>query len=378
MPPATSSLLALGRLGGFYLWQASAPNQRPGSKRAPATHAAWRRRAGTRDGGRELCQPQKDSSLTGQPSFGMPPAMWGMDSVALKHCSKGLGLTSHQLQGAHGCAEEPRGQSPKCSLSSSCQALSEGQDSTWDPRHPQPSPIFGGKRRPVPIRPAVRGEADRRGYIPGEASGHAMAENSPLEGEATHICLCTAMRCPLTASAPWGRGGGCELGPRVPMGRVCLPSADHGAGTRPRGPGQASWGQEQGAELGDQLQEYPSPRRALAGPSPGMIWAGRFPAGFCIRPLVPVAAPALRCPLPACRDSPCFSKPAPRHHVREEAAESAFFRYGRNKTAQTGDFPRQLGLNFKPLLLSLSRATLCSQGREQRPGSHPPQPVPVP
>lgn len=288
-----------------------------------------------RDGRRELCQPRKDNPLAGQPSFGMPPATWGMDSIplqagrqdlALKRCSKeaGPGLTSRQLQGGHGCAEEPRGLSPKCPLCTSCQALPEGQASTRDPRHPQLSPIFDVKRRPVPLRPAARGEADRRGCIPGEAPDHTVAGNSPLEGEATHICLRTTMGCLLAASGPRGRGGGCELGPSSPMGRVQLPSVDHGAGTQTSGPGQASWGRERGAEPGDQLQEYPSPRRLLTGPSPGMIQAGRFPAGFCIRPPVPAAAPAPRCPLPACRDSPCFSKPTPRHHVREEAVGSAF------------------------------------------------------
>lgn len=99
-----------------------------------------------------------------------------------------------------------------------------------------------------------------------------------------------------------------------------------------------------------------------------MIQAGRFPAGFCIWPPVPVVAPLLRCPLHTCRDSPGSSKPVPRHHVREEAAGSAFFRYSRVKTAQTRDFPRQFSLNFKPRVLSLSRATLGSQGREQRSG----------
>lgn len=81
---------------------------------------------------------------------------------------------------------------------------------------------------------------------------------------------------------------------------------------------------------------------------------------------VPVVAPQLRCPLHTCRDSPCFSKPAPRHHVREEAAGSAFFRYSRVKTAQIRGFPQQFSLNFKPPVLSLSRASLGSQGREQR------------
>lgn len=87
-------------------------------------------------------------------------------------------------------------------------------------------------------------------------------------------------------------------------------------------------------------------------------------------------APVPTCPLPTCRDSPCFSKLAPRCHVQEEAVGSAFFRYGRDKTAQRGDFPRQFGLNFKPLLLSLSRATLCSQGRAQRLGSCPHAAIP--
>lgn len=202
---------------------------------------------------------------------------------------------------------------------------------------------------------------DRRGCVPGEAPGHAVAGNSPLEGEATHICLHTAMACPLAASTLWERGGGCKPGLSSHTGRVWPPSVDQ---AQPRAAGQASRGQEQGAELGDQLEEYPSPRQALARLSLGMIWAGRFPAGFCIRPLVPAAALAPRCPLPVCRDSPHFSKPAPRHHVQEEAAGSAFFRYGSDKTAQTRDFPRQFGLNFKPLQLSLSRATLGSRGRE--------------
>lgn len=129
---------------------------------------------------------------------------------------------------------------------------------------------------------------------------------------------------------------------------------DHGAEAQPRGPAQ---------EQGNQLQQQPSPHQAFADPSQGMIRAGRVPAGFCIRPPVPVATPLLSCPLHTCRDSPCFSRPAPRHHVREEAAGSAFFRYSRVTTARIGDFPWQFSLNFKPLVLSLSRATLGSQGR---------------
>lgn len=39
------------------------------------------------------------------------------------------------------CAEKPSGQSPKMSLSTSCQVLSKNQASTWDPRHPQPRPL---------------------------------------------------------------------------------------------------------------------------------------------------------------------------------------------------------------------------------------------
>lgn len=205
---------------------------------------------------------------------------------------------------------------------------------------------------------------DRKGCVPREAPGHAAAGNSPLEGEATHICLRTAMACPPAASTSWERGGGCKPGPSTHAGRVWPPSVDHGTEAQPRAAGQASRGQERGAELGVQLEEYPSPRQALARPSLGMIWAGRFPAGFCIRLPVPAAALEPRCPLPVCRDSPRFSKPAPRRHVWEEAAGSAFFRYGSDKTAQTGDFPRQFDLNFKPLQLSLSRATWGSRGRE--------------
>lgn len=143
---------------------------------------------------------------------------------------------------------------------------------------------------------------------------------------------------------------------------------DHRTGAQPRGPGQPSWGQERGAELGDELQKSPSPQRALASPSLGTIRAGRFPTGFCH---IPTMAPAPRCPLPACRDSPCFSKPTPGRHVQKKAAGSAFLRYGRDKTAQTRDFPRQFGLNFKPLLLSLSRAARGSRGRKQHPGLRP-------
>lgn len=145
---------------------------------------------------------------------------------------------------------------------------------------------------------------DGRGCVPGEAPGHAAAGNSPLEGEATHICLRTAMACPLAAGTPWERGGGCKPGPSSRTGRVWPPSVDHGAEAQPRAAGQASRGQERGAELGDQLEEYPSPRQALAGPSPGMIWAGRFPAGFRIRPPVPAAALAPRCPLPVSGTAP--------------------------------------------------------------------------
>lgn len=209
------------------------------------------------------------------------------------------------------------------------------------------------------------------GEVASPGKPRVTAGNSPLEGEATHICLRTTMGCPLAAGAPRGRGGGCELGLSSPTGRVWRLSVDHGARAQPRCPGQASWGQEQGAELEDLLQEYPLPQHTLAGPGLGMILAGRFPAVFCIRPTVPAVAPALRCPLPACRDSPRFSKPTPRHHVQQEAEGSAFFRYCRDKTAQIGDFPRQYGLNFKPLQLSLSRAMPGSRGREQRSGSRP-------
>lgn len=52
-------------------------------------------------------------------------------------------------------------------------------------------------------------------------------------------------------------------------------------------------------------------------------------------------------------------------------AGSAFFRYGRDKTTQTRDFPRQFGLNFKPLLLSLSGAMWGSQETKQCLGSCP-------
>lgn len=41
--------------------------------------------------------------------------MGGQD-LALKHCSEEVGLPSHQLQGAHECAEKLRGQSPKMSV----------------------------------------------------------------------------------------------------------------------------------------------------------------------------------------------------------------------------------------------------------------------
>lgn len=105
--------------------------------------------------------------------------------------------------------------------------------------------------------------------------------------------------------------------------------------------------------------------------------------------MVPTVAPAApRCLLLAGRDSPCFSTLVPRRHV-QKATGSAFFRYRRDKTAQAGDFPRQLSLNFKPPLLSLSRAVLGSWGREQNPGSlptaaspnlprNPPAPLPLP
>lgn len=102
--------------------------------------------------------------------------------------------------------------SPKCPLSTFFQALPEGQVSTQNPGCLQPSLIFGSKTRPVPHCPDAREGAvpNRRGFIPGEAPGHTSAGNSPLEGEATHICLCITVGCPLATGAPQGRAGGCQ------------------------------------------------------------------------------------------------------------------------------------------------------------------------
>lgn len=124
--------------------------------------------------------------------------------------------------------------SPKCPLSTFFQALPGGRVSTQDPGCLQLSPIFGSKTRPVPLYPAAREEAvpNRRGFIPGEAPGHTAAGNSPLEGEATHICLCITVGCPLATGAPQGRAGGCEPG--------------HSLAKRPHGQGLAAhsrpWG----------------------------------------------------------------------------------------------------------------------------------------
>lgn len=182
--------------------------------------------------------------------------------------------------------------SPKCPLSTFFQALPGGRVSTQEPGCLQPSPIFGSKTRPVPLCPAAREEAvpNRRGFIPGEAPGHTAAGNSLLEGEATHICLCITVGCPSPLVLPRAGQGAVSQGTALPRGltgRVWLPTADHGAGAQPRGPGHARGGHERGAELRHWLQEHPSPRQALAGPRHNVIRAGRFPAGFCIRPLVP-------------------------------------------------------------------------------------------
>lgn len=61
---------------------------------------------------------------------------------------------------------------------------------------------------------------------------------------------------------------------------------------------------------------------------------------------------------------PASPRPLPR---AEKMAGCAALRYGADKRVQPGDFPKQFGLNFKPLPLSLSRAKLGSQGRELRP-----------
>lgn len=58
---------------------------------------------------------------------------------------------------------------------------------------------------------------------------------------------------------------------------------------------------------------------------------------------------------------PTSPRPLPR---AEEMAGCAALRYGADKRVQPRDFPKQFGLNFKPLPLSLSRANLGSQGRE--------------
>lgn len=70
------------------------------------------------------------------------------------------------------------------------------------------------------------------------------------------------------STTPWGAPSPPVL-PGAGEG-TASPTGDHRAGAQPREPGQASWGQERGAELGDQLQECPSPWRAVTRwPQPG-------------------------------------------------------------------------------------------------------------
>lgn len=216
--------------------------------------------------------------------------MWGIESIppqaggqhlALKLCRQevGLGLPFCQLHMSVLRSSEASPQ--KCPLLTSSQVLLEDQASIWDPRHLQLKPDFEGKTRPIPLQPAARVQAvpNRRGFVPGEAPGHGAVGNSPREGEATHICLpLHSHGVPPHCQHSQGRGGGCKQGPCSPMGRVWPPSVDHGAKAQPRGPAQ---------EQGNQLQEYPSLHQAFADPSLGMIRAGRFPAGFCIRPQSP-------------------------------------------------------------------------------------------
>lgn len=149
----------------------------------------------------------------------------------------------------------------------------------------------------------------------------------------------------------------------------------HGQGQRHSQGAQArvAEGKSEGHSCRNSSKNTPPLGRLLPRYDPGR----EIPRGLCIRPLVPMVAPAPRCPLPACRDSPCFSTLVPRHHM-QKATGSAFFRYGRDTTAQAGDFPRQLGLNFKPLVLSLSRAVLGSWEKEQSPGVSPPHSQPQP
>lgn len=153
----------------------------------------------------------------------------------------GLGLPLCQLHQDMSVLRSSETSSQKCPLLTSSHVLLEDQASIWDPWHLQLKPDFEGKTRPVPFHPGARGEAvpNRRGFIPGEAPGHVAAGNSPLEGEATHICLpLHSHGVPSQCQHAQGRGGGCRQGPCSPMGRVWPPSGTmgqrHSQGARPR------------------------------------------------------------------------------------------------------------------------------------------------
>lgn len=110
--------------------------------------------------------------------------MWGIKSIspqageqhlALKHCRQemGLGLPFFHLHWDMNVLRSSEASPQEYPLLTSTQELLEDQASIWDSRHLQLKPDFEGKTRPVPLHPAVSGEAvpNRRGFVPGEAPG---------------------------------------------------------------------------------------------------------------------------------------------------------------------------------------------------------------
>lgn len=172
-----------------------------------------------RDGGQELCQPQKDKLLAGQPSFRMPPAMEsippqaGRQDLDLKRCRA-------DFRGNMGALRTPDAGPQNVLDPSPPTCCPRVEPAPGTPGNLSRAPFLVAKegRFPFTLLPGERltGEA----ASPGKPPGHAAAGNSPLEGEATHPRLPPHRHgVPLTAGTPRGRGGGCEPGPSSPMGQ---------------------------------------------------------------------------------------------------------------------------------------------------------------
>jgi len=242
-------------------------------------------------------------------------------------------------------------------------ALPEGRASTQHPKQPQPSPIFGGKRGPVPLRPATRGEAERRTCIPGEAPGDSGRE-FPAGRRGHPRWLLHRHGVPPRHQCSRGQGRGLHAGAERPHGQGPAALGGPRAGAQPGAPGA------RGRAGGTSCKHSPPLGRVSLAPA-----RGRPGSEVCCWVLHQAPSPhggtCAEVSFARSQGQPLLLQTRSQPPRVGGSQGSAFFRYGGDKAAPAGDFPRQFGLNFKPLLLSLSGATLGSQGREQRPGSCP-------